>query len=113
GIYVLTKKADDYLVGYQKSEKLYSKKELEVLYKEKLSKGYIMQKYIASKSKQGDPFDCRVHYEKNGKGKWEIAKMYIRIGIGQKVISNMNQGGGMSAPKKYLEVNFGENGKKI
>ncbi len=40
-------------------------------------------------------------------------KKYIRIGIGQKVISNVNQGGGISEPKPFLKANFGDQWKEI
>src|SRR5699024_518482 len=59
------------------------------------------------------PFDCRIHMEKNGDGKWVNAKNYVRIGIGQKVISNVSQGGGISDVKPFLEANFGEQAKKV
>ncbi len=67
-----------------------------------------MQKYIASRTMHGHPFDCRVHVEKDGRGKWVVARSFIRIGIGQKVISNVNQGGGIADLKPFLEANFGE-----
>lgn len=113
GIYIISKEGRKFKVGYQKEEDIISKKNLGELFLDKLSKGYILQKYICSRSLNGDPFDCRIHFEKNGQGKWEVAKMYIRIGIGQKVISNMNQGGGMANPKNYLKANFPDNWKEI
>src|SRR5699024_10450738 len=113
GIYIISKNGRKYIVGFNKEEQVISKRKLTNLFKDKLSKEYIMQKYITSLSLSGDPFDCRIHFEKNGKGEWEIAKMYIRIGIGQKVISNMNQGGGMADPKNYLKANFPDNWKDI
>ena len=77
------------------------------------NKRYIIQKYISSRTLQGDPFDCRVHVEKNGAGKWVSARNFIRIGIGQKVISNVNQGGGISDPEPFLKSNFGEKWEEI
>lgn len=67
---------------------------------------YVVQKYIQSRTWQGDPFDCRIHLEKNGNGHWRIIKKSIRIGIGQKVISKVNQGGGVSDCKAFLAANF-------
>ncbi|MCF2620996.1 YheC/YheD family protein [Collinsella tanakaei] len=63
------------------------------------------QKYISSRSAAGDPFDCRVHMEKNGSGEWEPASMLVRIGIGQKIISNINEGGGMAELEPFLKAN--------
>lgn len=113
GIYILSRKGSKFKLGHQKEEKIVTKKQLIKLFKERLFNGYILQKYISSRSLQGDPFDCRIHFEKNGQGSWEIAKMYIRIGIGQKVISNMNQGGGMADPENYLKANFPDKWKEI
>lgn len=113
GIYILKKQGIKYTIGHYTEEKKISKRRLYKLYKEELSEGYIIQKYINSRSKNGDPFDCRLHFEKNGQGKWEIAKMYIRIGIGQTIISNMNQGGGMADPKSFLKANFPDKWEQI
>ncbi|WP_077601531.1 YheC/YheD family protein [Oceanobacillus sojae] len=74
---------------------------------------YFLQKYVVSRTPQGDPFDCRVHVEKNSRGRWAIAKIYVRIGIGQSVISNVNQGGGVSDTREFLKVNYGDKWQKI
>src|SRR5690625_2137499 len=66
GVYLLKKQNEDYIIGYQKQEKILSKKELVSFFEESIKgKRYILQKYILSRSLQGDPFDCRVHVEKN------------------------------------------------
>lgn len=83
GVYKVTRKGRKYIVGYQKSEiKLNRKEFMKLLIENVFQKRYIAQKYIHSKSKYGNPYDCRIHVEKNQHGKWEIAKMYIRVGIG-------------------------------
>src|SRR5699024_1975428 len=46
-------------------------------------------------------------------GKWVIAKNFFRIGVGQKVMSNVHQGGGISDPEPFLKVNFGNKWEKI
>ncbi|WP_231495784.1 YheC/YheD family protein [Paucisalibacillus sp. EB02] len=107
GVYILTEKMESYILGYKKSEKEISFKDLEMFVKERTEeRKYIMQKYINSRTNNGDPFDCRVHVEKNGEGKWQIARKYIRIGIGQKVISNVNQGGGIADSDVFFKANF-------
>lgn len=113
GVYIIEKNKDNYILGYQKRNKELSYKQLEEFVKDYLDSTYIMQKYISSRSIQGDPFDCRIHLEKNGNGEWEVAKKYIRIGIGQKVVSNISQGGGISDSKPFLKANFGNKGKEI
>ena len=109
GVYLISLKEEKFMVGHYKKLYTYSRHEFEELYRsEMIQRKYILQKYVSSRSKQGDPFDCRVHVEKNGKGEWESANNYIRIGIGQKVISNVNQGGGISKLKPFLKENYPE-----
>lgn len=116
GVYILRKEGDDdtYLLGYKTEEKRLSSDELFSFFEEFIQdKKYILQKYISSRSLQGDPFDCRIHVEKNRNGKWTIARKFIRIGIGQKVISNVNQGGGIADPEPFLTANFGDKWESI
>ncbi|TFJ91637.1 YheC/YheD family protein [Lentibacillus salicampi] len=114
GIYILRKEGDTYILGYQKQEKKLSKATLIDHYENHMqNKRYILQKYITSKTMESYPFDCRIHVQKNRKGKWQVARNFIRIGIGQKVISNVNQGGGISDPEPFLKANFGEKWEDI
>jgi len=115
GIYVLKREEKNtYILGHQKEEKKLSYQGLTSFFEESIKhKRYILQKYITSRTIQADPFDCRVHVEKNGEGKWVSARNFIRIGIGQKVVSNVNQGGGLSDPEPFLKANFGSNWKEI
>lgn len=114
GIYILSVEGDKYRLGFKTKEKVITNEELEQFFNESINnKRYIMQKYIASRTLQGDPFDCRVHAEKNGEGKWVSARNYIRIGIGQTVISNVNQGGGIADPEPFLKANFGDRWEEI
>ncbi|MFP3442838.1 hypothetical protein R0K18_34390, partial [Pantoea sp. SIMBA_133] len=75
GVFILKKENNTYILGYQKKEKKLTKDELMNFFKESIeNKSYIIQKYISSRTLQGDPFDCRVHVEKNGAGKWVSAR---------------------------------------
>ncbi|WP_085506195.1 YheC/YheD family protein [Thalassobacillus devorans] len=114
GIYFLRKDGDKYHIGHNTEEEVLSESNFERFYEESIKgKGYVVQKYISSRTLQGDPFDCRVHVEKNGEGKWEIARNYIRIGIAQKVISNVRQGGGVADPVPFLKANFPDQWEEI
>ncbi|MEC5425926.1 YheC/YheD family protein [Virgibacillus sp. C22-A2] len=114
GVYVLEKKNECYYLGYQKESVTLTYKELEDFFQENIKdRGFILQKHISSRTVQGDPFDCRVHVEKNQDGEWTSAKNYIRIGIGQKVISNVNQGGGISELVPFLKSNFEDEWENI
>ncbi|WP_245628034.1 YheC/YheD family protein [Shouchella shacheensis] len=114
GLYILRKQGNKYILGYREEEKILNRDELITHYEEYLKdERYLLQKYIESKTKFGDPFDCRVHVQKNRKGKWEIAKIFVRMGLGQKVMSNVHQGGGISDPEPFLKSNFGERWEEI
>ncbi|MBP2076160.1 YheC/YheD family protein [Oceanobacillus polygoni] len=114
GVYILNKNNDHYTVGFKTIERQMDENQIATFFEDEIKgKSYILQKYIQSRTVYGDPFDCRVHVEKGEDGKWHSAKNYIRIGIGQKVISNVNQGGGVSDPKPFLKANFGEKWTEI
>lgn len=117
GVYILSQENEDdhvFKLGYQKEKRTLTKEEFEAFFIEEIKgKSFIVQKHVSSRTMQGDPFDCRVHVEKNGHGKWESAKIYIRIGIGQSVISNVNQGGGISDVKQFLQATFEDQWKSI
>ncbi|UJL45903.1 YheC/YheD family protein [Virgibacillus sp. NKC19-16] len=114
GIFMLAKNRNKYILSYDKKEEVLSKKDLKKFYEETLSeRPYIYQKYIHSKTKFGDPFDCRIRLEKNGKGKWEVVINLIRIGSGQKVVSNVAQGGSVSELDPFLKANYGDKWESI
>lgn len=109
GVYVLNKENNRYIIGFKTTEREMDENQITTFFEEEIEgKNYIIQKYVQSRTMYGDPFDCRIHVEKGVNGKWQSARNYIRIGIGQKVISNVNQGGGISDPKPFLKANFGE-----
>jgi len=107
-IYFLSRdKKNQYLLQHGRESSKLSKKELENFFNEILTnKKYIVQKYIESKTKQGHPFDCRINVEKDGQGQWTVAKMFFRIGIGQKVVSNISQGGAVATLNNFLKANY-------
>lgn len=49
---------------------------------------YIVQPFILSQTKAGNPFDIRVNLAKNGKGNWTIIKIQARLGEPQGLISS-------------------------
>ena len=114
GVTVITKNNQDFIIGEQREDKVLNLNQLEEFFNEHIyEKNYIMQRYINSRSKTGDPIDCRIHLEKNDKGKWEVARKFIRVGIGQKVVSNISQGGCIADVKSYLKFTFGNEWEQI
>lgn len=114
-IYSIEKIGEDtYKIGYQRNEWDVHLNELRDFFDDVLKqKNYILQRYVASKTPQGDPFDIRVHVERDRSGKWSIAKIYVRIGIGQSVVSNVSQGGGVSEPVAFLKAFYGDKWETI
>lgn len=103
-----------FLISYQQSEEKMNKEKLKQLYKDTWhGDGHILQKYITSRTKSGDPFDCRVRLEKNGRGKWSVAIYLVRIGSNQKVVSNVAQGGSVTTLTAFLEGNFPEEKERL
>lgn len=114
-IYSIEKIGEDtFTIGYQRNEWDVSLNDLREFFDEVLQqRNYILQKYVASKTPQEDPFDIRVHVERDRSGKWSIAKIYVRIGIGQSVVSNVSQGGGVSDPVAFLKAFYGDKWETI
>lgn len=114
GVYIVTKKEDKYIVGIQKEESVLTSCEFQNLYIEEIKgTAHVVQKAMISRALSGDPFDCRIHLEKNGKGNWRVLDISVRIGIGQKVISNVGYGGGRAKVEPFLEMNYGDKWEKV
>ncbi len=74
---------------------------------------HIVQRFFGSFDKAGNPIDCRIHLEKNGTNEWEPVWIYARIGFGQKVVSNIGQGGALSNIESFLKVNHPDRCEQI
>lgn len=114
GVYIIKPNDKDFTVGILQQEKNITYKELETLYNSEIKdKPHIIQKAMTSRTNSGDPFDCRVHLEKDGFGGWEVLNISARIGIGQKVISNISYGGGRAKIEPFLQNNYGDQWEDI
>ncbi|HLQ83719.1 MAG TPA: YheC/YheD family protein [Pseudogracilibacillus sp.] len=108
GIFFIRKNKDnEYMIKYDDIKKIITERDLELFIESDiLENKYIVQKYIESKTKEGYPFDCRINMEKDINGEWRVAKRFIRIGIGQQVVSNISQGGAVSNFNDFLKSNY-------
>ncbi len=114
GIFLISMKNDSYIISYENQERHISSAELKAFFEDRINpKVYLFQKYIESKSKAGDPFDCRIRLEKDGNGEWSVPIYLVRIGTNQKVVSNVAQGGSVSSLTPFLKANYEENWKEI
>ena len=74
---------------------------------------YILQPYFNSRTKDGNPFDIRIHARRAAEGKFKIFP-YPRIGRSPKnILSNISAGGYTMPIEKFLEEEFGDNWKKV
>lgn len=71
------------------------------------SRPHVMQRYIVSRSPTGLPFDIRLHVRRNGRGDWVVVKIYVRIGAGRGIASNIGLGGSIAAPEAFLTLRHG------
>lgn len=75
---------------------------------------YMIQKFIISQTKDKSPFDIRAHLQKNGEGKWELTKIYPRIGNKRSILSNISRGGRIAVLQEFLRDEYGATmGKKL
>lgn len=107
-IYVIEKTKRGYRVLTDSTSREYSEDGFSVFFSQTISdRTYICQPFIESKTKEGHPFDVRIHTRKNSEGNWSTVKIYPRIGIGKSITSNISQGGGTSPINSFLEAQFG------
>lgn len=68
----------------------------------------LMQKFIECRLKTGEPYDFRLHLQKNRTGKWAITIIFPRIGSVNRVITNLSQGSQMVELPSFLRKEFGD-----
>jgi UDP-N-acetylmuramoyl-tripeptide--D-alanyl-D-alanine ligase len=75
---------------------------------------YIVQPYVNSTTKEGNPFDIRIHVARGRGGKWDLVLCYALVGNKDGIVSNYTKGSGRypNLPG-FLELQFGEDWKNI
>lgn len=71
-------------------------------------KKYIAQPYVECRTKQGEPYDFRVHVQRRGDGNWAVTKTYPRMGAADSILSNISRGGRTQEITHFLEHEFGQ-----
>jgi UDP-N-acetylmuramoyl-tripeptide--D-alanyl-D-alanine ligase len=69
---------------------------------------YLVQPYIRSMTKAGNPFDIRAHLSKSAEGCWQIVRLYPRIGSASGVTSNLSTGGYITELQSLYELELGK-----
>lgn len=75
-------------------------------YKIRENKTYIIQQAIDMADYKGAIFDLRIIYQKNGQGKWQISKKFVRVAPKGSDISNLSSGGKAQPSKKIMQYLF-------
>ncbi|MFD1020154.1 YheC/YheD family protein [Thalassobacillus hwangdonensis] len=113
GIYKVEKGEANFYLSFENEEKKCTEEELQSILENEIQLDkYVCQKYIDSKTKNGEPFDCRLRLEKDGKGEWTVTNYLIRIGSNQKVVANVSQGGSVCKLHSFLKANY-ENWQEV
>ncbi|NLJ77714.1 MAG: hypothetical protein GX325_10770 [Peptococcaceae bacterium] len=73
----------------------------------------IVQPYLKCRTKFGQPFDFRIHIQRNGEGKWSLTKIYPRIGDKRSILSNISQGGTTTDIWYFLLLEYGKRAQRI
>ena len=70
--------------------------------------GFLLQKYIKSRTIDGDPFDIRAHMMRDKDGEWSYVAYYPRIGVEHEKITPQYQGGYAGKWAGFIKRNFGD-----
>lgn len=107
GVTYIEKLSNNYLVKYNGQQFFYTDSQLKQFVSIRLTeKQYLAQPYICSRTKNGMPFDLRLHVQKNGQGQWIITMMYARISRNQSIVTNLSSGGYRVLIEKFLRENY-------
>lgn len=110
-IYFLTKKGNRYVLLDQKKESILNQETLDtfldqiILYEKS---GYIVQRYIHTRTKADEPYHFRAHVQKNGEGSWQLTHIYPRIGNKKSNLSNISTEGRVEDFPTFLKKEYGE-----
>lgn len=107
GIYFITKKGRYYVVKDHNAEERYTPSSfIEFLQSVLSERRYIGQPYIQCMTKNGEPYDFRIHVQRRGDGQWAVTKTYPRIGAKESILSNISRGGRTQEINSFLKEQF-------
>lgn len=70
-------------------------------------RSYLVQRYLALHTREGDAYDVRALVQKNGTGRWQLTGLAVRQGQGGSLTSNLHGGGTACAAEPMLAREFG------
>lgn len=89
-----------------KKTELHTVEDLKKFYDKYVTVKYVLQPYIASRTRHGNPYDIRIHTRRGAGGKFKVSP-YPRIGNEDGVVSNVASGGYTMRLDIFLQVEFG------
>ncbi|SHK13965.1 YheC/D like ATP-grasp [Anaerobranca californiensis DSM 14826] len=103
-IYFIEKKGNNYIIKEHINKYKFNRKKFKTLVDKIIKEDkYIIQPYIECRNKHGYPFDFRAHVQRDGEGKWQLTKLYPRIGNKNSILSNISRGG-MTCNLEYFLI---------
>lgn len=107
GVTFIERISNQYLVQYEGETQTYNQTEFIAFIKHSLRRSpYLVQPYINSRTKEGYPYDLRLHVQKNGEGHWVIATMYAKISPSESIVTNGHRGGVCIEINDFLKHEF-------
>jgi len=68
----------------------------------------LVQKFIDCKTNTGEPYDIRLHIQKDQNGCWQNIIIYPRVGFKNKIATNLSQGGKITDIVSLLKTIYGD-----
>lgn len=112
-VYLIERGMFGYRVKYDKKAISMSEAKLKELIHDLVKQRYIVQKFIRSQTLDGQPFNCRLHFEKNGFGDWEIASYHAKVDIEKNIVGKIEQKMVSLILSTFLGIYLKVNGKKL
>lgn len=118
GIAFVSPRGSYYHVAQHTTKHKFNKREfsrfVSLIVREKDAKdAIIVQPYLECRTNSGQPFDFRIHIQRDGQGEWSLTKIYPRIGNKHSILSNISQGGITTDIWYFLIVEYGERAQEI
>lgn len=110
GVTFIERKKERYTLLQEQESLAYDKEGLETfILNSFLDEEFIIQPYISCRTKDGHPYDFRLHVQKNGEGNWEVTTIYPRISSSpKKIVTNLSSGGYSTYLQSFLSTEFDE-----
>ncbi|WP_244933000.1 YheC/YheD family protein [Paenibacillus validus] len=70
-------------------------------------RSYLLQRYLALHTREGDAYDVRALVQKNGAGRWQLTGLAVRRGQSGSLTANLHGGGMACAAEPMLAREFG------